>query len=333
MFEISNVFRVLTVSALCGILWACSASEGPRTFDDIEALPTLSLRVTSDIDTPETMIKAGFIPKAVKTEGSNFVLNLPGQIVALADTGSLWYSSTEGESFALISVGAFTDFHSSAQKNGQSLILAVKEDGIISAFSQTGDDNFSSLPVSITSLPLKGFCSGGEDVESHLIARNGDVHSYSVTVSSDNAAEVNVGQAIKSDAKTLSCRSEADGKVVTSSRNKNFFVWNRLSNGSVEAIPELINTSNAIQVSEDVYIGLDSTTHAILLTKKTDTHKLIIEDGLSIRGIEKSGFIAYSSAPMGTVFGDGVILLSDHEDNRIVLISLDYANRELAKMP
>ena len=54
-----------------------------------------------------------------------------------------------------------------------------------------------------------------------------------------------------------------------------------------------------------------------------------VTNGLSIGGIKTAGFVTATSANMGSVYNEGVILVADKTEGRLVLISLAYALKEL----
>lgn len=329
MSNSSSLLRTLFVTSTCALLCACSASDRPRNADDIASLPVLSLRVTSDISTPETMVKVGFIPKAVKTEGANFTLNLPGQIVTLADTGSLWITTTEGEEPILISVGPYFDFHPVPQNNGDSLIIAVKEDGAVSAFIQpSGSERFEYLPVSSNEASIKRFCAGHSPGAMHLVTRGGQLRDFTVNFAKNNqVAEVIANNRLKATGNVLSCYTHQDGTVYAEMREKTSAVWKHISGEKSKFVEQVTNMSNITPLRDDIFAGLDTETGTPLMTLKTGHHRASIEDGLSIQGLETADFLAYTPASMGTVYSDGLFVLSDPDENRLVLMSAGFVNR------
>lgn len=326
-----KTLKFLLFGGTCAALLACSASDGPRSADDIAALPVLPLRVTSDIITPETMTKAGFIPKAVQTEGSNFTLNLPGQIVTLADTGSLWFTTTEGEEPLLVSVGPYADFHPVPQSNGDSLVIAVKEDGAVSTFIQpNGSDRFESLPVSSNEATIRSFCAGHNLDVMHLVTHSGDLRNFSVTLARDNqVAEITVNDTIKTSDNVLSCYTDQDGIVYAETQGKNSGIWSVISDGKSKPVVEAANMTNVAPLKANIFAGLDAATGTPLITLPSGSYRANIEDGLSIQGLETTEFMAYTPASMGTVYSDGLFVLSDPNENRLVLMSAGFVNKAL----
>jgi len=55
-----------------------------------------------------------------------------------------------------------------------------------------------------------------------------------------------------------------------------------------------------------------------------------ITNGLSIGGIESAGFVTVTTANMGSVFNEGVLLVADSNEGRLILISRAYALKELS---
>ena len=59
---------------------------------------------------------------------------------------------------------------------------------------------------------------------------------------------------------------------------------------------------------------------------------LTIRDGLSIKGTSNPAGIYLVDQNMGNVFNEGLIAVSIKEENRIILLSLNYVKNEVIKL-
>ena len=94
---------------------------------------------------------------------------------------------------------------------------------------------------------------------------------------------------------------------------------------SLEVIEtEAGSTCPPLTYNQDKSIALDKATSDLLISTSRTKKTVSITNGLSILGLTNPGYVGVTTANMGSVYRNGVILTTDKDSGRIVLIARDY---------
>ena len=268
--------RLLTTSIAALILTACG---NPQTKN--KAAPTapadINVRATSDLQAPDTIIGATFVP--------NSVASWFGHIIMIDEKGRLHRSTTDSE-VRLVDSGKYKSVLGLARIKQAGVFLAITQKGVLKAFIEADDEgNFKGLPISIgDGQRLTAFCDSEVPNTDTILAldKSGKVQSFNINIT-DNAS-VNL---------------DAQGPT-----------------GASDCTAPMFNSEDSLDMMDD------SDHMAINMEDKTMT--VSITNGLSISGIKSPSVTTVTTANMGSVFNNGLVLVAEKGTGRIVLISRDY---------
>jgi len=89
------------------------------------------------------------------------------------------------------------------------------------------------------------------------------------------------------------------------------------------------SANNALSLTQGYTLKPSQTANGLTLTSDSETLSLDITNGLSIGGINEAGLVTVTTTNMGSVFNQGVVLVAEENENRVVLISRDYILKEI----
>lgn len=221
----------------------------------------------------------------------NSVATWLGHIIMIDKSGNLHRSTTDSK-VQLIDKGDYKSVFGIARVKQPGVFLAVTKSGKLKAFIEADDaGNFKQLPISIDSeTRLSQFCQSSSPSSSRVYAVNTEnaVKAYDVVVTENASVAL---ETISNDAKSNDKESTA---------------------------------CSALTYDADKSIALDKTTPHLTVSVGGQDKTVSITNGLSIRGLSAPAYVGATTANMGSVFRDGVILTSDKNSGRIVLIARDY---------
>lgn len=305
------------------LLAACSGETPPPT-TALSDLPEFTIRATGDIETPLTMTDAAFVPNSVATWLS--------QIIMISDEGDIWRTNSDGEPPLLISKGDYKDIRGLTREDGPGVFLAVQPDGRASAFVERDDiGNFKPMAVSQGAFGISTFCNGSGDPVA-FIDTEGHIQTLSRNIIDDVTLELGAAKLPPVPAVPVSCSYNSAGDIFVTSQSKNKLHTFTLENEAWKSFEGDITSRNLTWLTvEDLelILGLSPESSTMAWLAGHNGLQVNIDDGLSIRGLEDIQFVAGTDAPMGSVYNDGLILMGDANDNRVVLLSLDYVRRAL----
>lgn len=304
-------------------LTACTSDTPPQT-TALGDMPDFAIRATGDIRTPVPMIDAAFVPNPIASWAS--------QIVLLSKDGDIWRTNTDGEAPLLISKGAYQDILGLTRQNGAGVFLAAQEDGRASAFVERDDiGNFKPMTVSQGPFGIKAFCNGSGETAA-FINMDGQISHLKSTLNLEVAIELDNAILPAPPMPVFACTLNRVGDIFAiAEKDKNIFTY-RFKDGNWSLYEGDIRTRNLIWVQAegvDMALGVVPDENSVSLLSGGSVHRMTIEDGLSIRGLEGTSFVSGTDAKMGSAYNEGVILYGDDNDNRIVMLSLDYLGRVL----
>jgi len=279
------------LTALMIGLTACQNGEDASQDDTISnsKLPAdITLRATSDIQTPSPIKAATFVPNSVAT--------WLGHIVLLDGKGTLHRATTDSANTDIVALGKYSDVIGLAREMASGVFLALTPQGQIKAFVQSDDEgNFSPMAVSQGDQTFERFCATATPSGSIIWAQTTSRKSQKLSVEIFEETSV-----------TLTPKDSADNDIDPCAAN------------------------NALKLNEDIIVKPDSASDMLTITHDGKDMTMDITNGLSIGGIESAGFVTVTTANMGSVFNEGVLLVADANEGRLILISRAYALKELS---
>lgn len=225
-------------------------------------------------------------PIILATFVPNSVASWLGHIIMIDEDGNLHRSTTDSQTH-LVEKGNFTSAIGLGRIENPGVFLAVNKKGTLKAFIESDNEgNFKPLPVSIDdSTRLTAFCQNSTPSPNSIWAVN----------SGGDVTEYNV--------------------LIT-------------DNASVAIDPMETNVGRAactpLTYDEDQSISVDVKARYLTIETKGQTKTVSITSGLSIAGISNPAYASATTANMGSVYRDGVVLINEKNSGRIVLIARDY---------
>lgn len=216
----------------------------------------------------------------------NSVASWLGHIIMIDKNGNL-HRSTSDSKVSLIDKGNYSSVIGLARIKQPGVFLAVTESGSLKAFIESDDEgNFKALPISINDgMRLSKFCSNSMAQGNKIWAISDNNLTAGFTVNVTDNASVAI-EPSETDAKSAACA------------------------------PLTYDANNTL--------SLDKASPHLSALIEGEAKTVSITNGLSIAGVTNLSHIAVTTANMGSVFNNGVILASDADSGRIVLIARDY---------
>jgi len=268
-------------------LMACQGENKSSADSITEISADITLRATSDIQTPSPIKAASFVP--------NSVASWLGHIILLDEKGTLHRATTDSAETDIVALGKYADVIGLSREKASGVFLALTAQGHIKAFVQSDDEgNFSPMAVSAGRTDFERFCATAAPNGSVIWARTTSQTSQKLSVEIFEDTSV-----------TLSSIELADNDV------------------------DPCRANNALKLSKDFTVKPDSASNMLILSQDGKDMTMDITNGLSIGGVQNAGFVTVTTANMGSVFNEGVMLVADANEGRLVLVSRAYAIKEL----
>ena len=280
-----RLIKPITIFALAA-LSACQSDDKASISSSPELTADITLRATSDIQTPSPIQAASFVP--------NSVASWLGHIILLDEQGKLHRATTDSAETDIVALGKYTDVMGLLREKKAGVFLALTPQGQIKAFVQTDDEgNFGPMAVSQGDYDFQRFCVAANPAGTRFWAETkGGSKVFSVDIFEDTSLTIN-----------------------------------EIDRGSDEA--DLCKANSDLELGPNHTLKPDNDSANLTLSDGQKDLSVEITNGLSIGGIETAGFVTVTNANMGSVFNEGVILVADENEGRLVLISLAYALKEL----
>lgn len=281
-----KLLKQTTLTAALLAATACQNSQDSSNADTVKPSADISLRATSDIQTPSPVKAATFVP--------NSVASWLGHIILLDSKGTLHRATTDSNETEIVALGKYADVIGLAREKQSGVFLALTAQGQVKAFVQSDNEgNFSPLAVSQGDERFERFCASSTPAGDVIWAKLTSKTSQKLSIDIFEDTSLTIG----------------------------------LSEAGADEF-DLCEANNALTLSEDYSIKPNSA-EGLLLTSDEDSKSVEITNGLSISGVKDAGFVTVTSANMGSVYSEGVILVADEDEGRLVLISRAYALKEL----
>ena len=296
--KMKKLTPLLTAVLLTTSLVACSnePNENSAVFETIEnpatILPTIDMVATHAIDLDTSISQLTFVP--------NSVAPWLGRIIIRDDDGFLFSTDIEGREPKPVGTGKYIDIFGLAREAAPGVFLAITEDNKIEAFIETDNEgSFSPLIYSGESIKAQALC-------------------LSKAPSINNATVLTM-----------------DGKLNTLDLKIQDTHIEQSIMDSAQA-PKRAKTCTAKQQEQKDYeFALNKgnrTLKARSLVEGKLSNKVNVTNGLSVRGAQNIKHVASTQSNYGGgAYAKGVLALVDKDEQRIVFISMSYAERQLLK--
>ena len=309
-----TAIKVTAALVLSAILGGCGSNDAPELPAD-----TIGLRVSAQIETGVRADKIAIIPNTTAGWTSQILLLSKGQVSR---------TSVDGGQSQAVNAGQVMDIIGLKRKTGAGAALTLTPDGTLRALKEKDDQGrLGRMNVSAKAVKYSGFCQHNTAPEDRLTLFSGK-------------SLVTLAIAYKgNDVVTLEETSRTSlPKAITACVVNNESVY-ALSNGKIFKDGASVLTVNAAQSfsvlvsgKQDIVLAAGNgelTRTAVSLAQ--NTKKVLLEDGLSIRGSDQIGALHVSSDNLGGAFSKGILIFQDLKSDRLILISKSFASSELAR--
>ena len=301
---------------------ACNNVDTAQTLS-IQTDADLQINVTSDLATPGKVKVLTFVP--------NSVASWLGAIVLLTEDGGVYRTDTQSSKPIQISAGPYSDIFGFAREAQPGVFLALDKDGSVDAFIEIDDaGNFGAIPLTYDRGGFTQFCSDSSPQDENLwvIAKNGSVKKLTVDFQDNKIVELSEDDTIDIPKGTTpqACTINAS-EMPSVLTDKGLF---SLRDGSwqSEAYPASVTGLTALPGAEGL-LSSRAEPADIILTDVGISRTISLSDGLSIRGTEYVSYVTATEANMGSTFASGAVIAVDNEEQRFVMVALDYLLNEL----
>ena len=309
------------------LLTACSNNSGK--IQDLSDITALEITATHAIAIDESASGLSFVP--------NNVAPWLGRLILQNTDGSLSSTDIEGRATQSISNIKYSDIFGLARENASGVFLAINsENNSLDAFIESDDQgNFAPLSYSGNTLKSQTICSteSADEQTATILTNDNSLSSLSLNVAKDETAksapvEQSVISSLPAHENTRLCAVSATHTFAyeqtdTQARLHTYFE----GNWSQTDISTDISNIFPLTLNDTSYLLIVDNTDTYLFNADTQLveNKLVVKSGLSIRGLEKTKFIATTTHNFGgAAFSDGLVAFGQADEDRIVFVSRAY---------
>ncbi len=296
------IFGMVACSEKSADLAPVNAAKTPATIDMV---------ATHDIPLDISIAQLIFVP--------NSLAPWLGRIILLDDAGHLYSTDIEGRDPKRVGNGKFIDMVGLAREAEPGVFLAITGNNKIEAFIESDDiGNFSPMFYSGEPIDAQGFCLAQDTATktAMLLTANNEIKRISFNIEDKHFEQtiiepIPVKPKIKAENSTYENVSEC--------------AKNHQGVGYITSIP---TEDNLADFTSNTFHFQPSKTGGLLING--DEFQANIKNGLSVRGVTSIKYIASTQSNYGGgAYAKGVLALVDADENRIVFISMSYAERQL----
>jgi len=281
--------RILKYTTLAAVLLMGACQSGEKTPKTETSGPTAEFSLRATSDIQTPA------PIKAATFVPNSVASWLGHIILLDNTGTLHRATTGSAETDVVALGKYTDVIGLAREKKSGVFLALTPQGQIKAFVQSDDEgNYSPLAVSQGDVNIERFCHSAQPSEGSIWGETITGKAVNLTTEIFEDASLTLTQAETEIDKSNPCEAK-----------------------------------EVLKLSPNYTLKPDSDSSRLTLSAEGEDISVEITNGLSIGGINQAGFVTVTSTNMGSVFNEGVLLVADEDEGRLVLISRGYALKEL----
>lgn len=298
------------------ILTACGSK-------DVEVLPadTVALRITSEVPAGVKAQRISVIP--------NDVAPWLSQILLLAD-GQLYRTTANGGKAQAVNGGTLKDMIGLMREGAAGTVLTLTSEGKLTAMIEKDDEGrLARMNVSSKADSYGGFCQT-DAAPSDTVTAYSSKSLITLQISYEGNELMTVEEMDRASLPKAITACFVSGDTVHALAAGQLFSGGNAT-GSVDATAEIISGIGNAQAPTLLYMG-EGTSLFTLRAAKTDLRrKVVIQDGLSVMGTENFASIFTTSDSLGGTFSQGAVIAQDENSDRLVLVSLPFADQTLSK--
>lgn len=295
------LYRYSALAAFSAILLLSCGGSDPAPNLDTSAAVTWT--VTAEMDTGVNTARITIVP--------NDVAPWLSQIVLISTEGELYQTALDSGKAKPLNTRA-KDALGLLRVQAAGVVLLISEDGKLSAMIESNDaGDLSPLPVSAPPMTLSAFCHGEEAPTDTVwaLSNSGDNIKMAVLVES---AQIRL--------------SELSREAATPEAIDCIMI-----NGQPEFLAEsTVQGASMTHEGESYRITPRAPDDDFFVSSSGgDVKTVSVQGGISTPGLNSSNAALVSNNSLGSVFRDGVIILSDAEAQRLVLLDKPFALQTL----
>ena len=317
-----NSFLALSLLNLAG----CNSQDIPPILS-FEEFEPLTVRATSDIDLPSAPAHITFVP--------NTVAPWLGHVIIVDEQQNLFRTDGQGNTPEQIANIKARDAFGLFRPEATGVFLTLSTDGTLAAYSQSSNENEFAPLILSQNTPVTGvkFCEGGDPLTGTgaLISETQEVIRFSIPELGPDAISITFSNPVKSKTEPAGCAVNSDQSITywPEAGTGPFQILNVDNDPVKVTAPTLLPNSLFGETAIAKAGGLDG----FAFRNTSGDYLITIENGLSIYAPENIEIVAGSDKSFGGTFNNGLIVASTNDpEPRLVLISLDYINREIEKL-
>ena len=316
---------------ICSLVMVGCSSKDTAPTVSYDSFNPLTVRATSDIDLPSPAAHVTFVP--------NTVAPWLGHILIVDDQQKLFRTDGQGNSPERLADLTAQDAYGLYRAEASGVFLTIEADGNLGAYIQSSNENEFSPMIVSQNTPIRGiqFCEGGDPLtgSAALITQEKTLSRFSISDIGPDAVTIAISTPVKTKSVPSHCAVNPDQAIT---------IWPEFGTGPAQRISpddrvEKIsgpairpNSQFGPAESFTVISGAESPNRFALHSAGGD-FMIEIENGLSIYAPDEIALLAGTDLPFGGTFNSGLVIAATHAPSpRLVLISLDYINREIAEL-
>ena len=306
----------LTAAALALTLTACGSK-------DVEVLPadTVGLRITSEVPSGISADQITVIP--------NDVAPWLSQILLLSD-GKLYRTSSDGGKAQAVNGGDVKDVIGLMRKGEAGTALTLTRDGKLTALIEKDDEGrLARMNVSSKANSYNGFCQGTKAPSDTVMAFAGKkLITLGITYQGNEVLRVTETDS-QSFSKPISACFVTAEKTYAVSGGQLFA--NEADTGNIAGQPRMLTGISGAAAPVLLYIDGANSLASLRAANPKTRRSVVIQDGLSVLGTETISTVYATADSLGGTYSEGAVIAQDGASGRLVLISLPFARKTLAK--
>ncbi|PHQ60847.1 MAG: hypothetical protein COC03_00395 [Robiginitomaculum sp.] len=325
---------LFTAAVLTYGLVACSdkSTDAPALIETNE-LPSIDMVATHAIDLDISVAQLTFVP--------NNTAPWLGRIILMDEAGHLYSTDIEGRDPKPVGSGKYIDIFGLSREAAPGVFLAITGNKKIEAFIESDNEgNFSPMIYSGENIDAQGFCLAQDTTTktAKILTTNSEFKRISINIEDKHLEQ----KILEPDLGTqdITENDPAFKNVYECVYDDGVFggEWVSFAENKVKKINAtgfgFISSVQEAEKLEDIVVNTfqfrPANTGELLIN--FNEFRANIKNGLSVHGVDNIKYVASTTSNYGGgAYAKGVLALVDKDEDRIVFISMSYAERQLLK--
>lgn len=277
-------------NAILACLFLASCGEQTTAPSGHTGKIDVEIPVTSEILLPKKGVAYAFVP--------NNAAQWLSQIVILSEDGDIYQAPADARKAIPIKGAKAKSILGLNRPGAPGMFLALSNNGTVSAYIEINDDgHFGPAPFSSPGVKLKDFCNQPDTPVGSFLALTRDDTVVRLTVTPPDTSATEILQLQMSEPlEDMTCDMEA----VLPSPSGSFTLSQHKDNAGIQ-----------------------------VATESEPLKNVEITNGITIPGVETPQSVYAVSDNFGGPFNNGLVLVSDADAPRFIIISADFARKQL----